>query len=267
MSPPGVDTLSAQHAPRFFSPCRCCEGSWGLTLPYHMLPLACESDTGGSCIEWLDTARLYVDYEQSSHIHCYHLNWTSQADFTYPYDCYELGNAHWYGGMLPAAADFQHLHFDRTPFLTSTVNAPGGLGPVVEPLWLTSNNVAIYVEGNPPLHIELNVKNSSRFCLVSLYVESPYEHGADVSSDGGDSRGAPWLNYTVCTGSNMRDLHRYMLSRLGSEVTPPPPNTNKFTDVLYSTWAQFKDSVNQVGLLDYMQRIVSDQLAKGLCRS
>ena len=222
-------------------------------MPNGMLPRSCDRNGSDSCIEWRDKARVYIDYEETDHVHCYHIHWTSIDQYVYPYDCYELGSAHWYGGVLPIRGPFQNATHARKPFMTSTVNAPDGLGPVIEPYWLTSRNVALYVEGNPPLHIEVNQNNDGRFCLVSLYVESPYAN----------RQPSPWLDYTVCTGPNMRDMHRFMLRRMDTGQRPQPPPLEKFSRVVYSTWSRFKDNVNQDGVLDYVQNIVDDQLAKG----
>ena len=241
--------------------CQVLRGELGLTLPSGMLPRSCDRNGSDSCIEWRDQARVYVDYERVQHVHCYHIRWRSLAAErgVYPYDCYELGDADWYGGLLPTRTAFSNMTLQRTPFVTSTVNAAphGGLGPVIEPAWLTSRSVALYVDGDPPLHVEVNQGGDGRFCLASRYVDSPYENHAQR---------APWLDYTVCSGPNMRDMHEFMLQRMRTDTAPPPPpppDMHEFSRVVYSTWPQFKDSVSQDAVLQYTQYLVDNQMAKG----
>ena len=237
------------------------KGELGLSLPDGMLPYNCEPNHDyeeNSCVGWKDKARVYIDYNHTDHINCYHVAWVMEEDLLYPWDCYDLGeDTHWYGGVLPVKDDFHNLHYEMQPFLTSTPNNPTGFGPVIEPSWLTTKSVALYVDGESPLHISVNKmdknnKTDGKLCFLSRYVESPYHNPQNQK---------PWLNYTICTAPNILDMHKYMLSRFSN--ANPVPTTPKFGQVLYSTWPQFKQNIDQKTVIDYVDTLVENQMAKG----
>lgn len=48
-------------------------------------------------MEWMDQARLYLNYKEQSGLRCYHFSWLSRNPNMRPTDCYEDGDnyGHW----------------------------------------------------------------------------------------------------------------------------------------------------------------------------
>ena len=226
-------------------------GELGLNLPSSLKPRLCKEE-GKSCVEWKGRARLTVEHDEVSDVDCFEMQWSTYDVDNFPYDCFELGDARWFGGVLPTFADFENLRFERSPFTTSSVDNVDGFGPVIEPTWMTSHHVSITVDTASPLHVELNLDDRRRFCLLASFENSSYY---------GINEHLPSLSYSICVAPTLLTLHKHLLSRYNRTNQTPP--SSKYTDVVYSLWPTYKDEVDQTAVEGYVQTIEDQQLPKG----
>lgn len=216
-------------------------------------------DKNRTCVAWKDKAKLQVEYTSNApHVNCYQFTWKSFDTAYYPYDCFYL-DGFWYGGLLANTAPFHEQVIERQPFLTSSRNGANKIGSVVEPYWLMSKNLAIIVEGDFPLHFSVNAldstnKSDGQFCLMSQYDNSPYHN---------TKQKLPELVYSICTGSNMLDVHKYMLSTYYQPADRNPPDVKQFQTPIYTTWAKFKQHITQDKVLSYVNSLADNNYVKG----
>ena len=137
---------------------------------------------------------------------CITVDWDSISDEPFiPMDCFNLGKFYWYGGgqlNIPGwplnKADMQ-----MSPFYAKTYKDIDNqhFTSVVEPYWLSSSGVAIYVDEIVPLHVSINEKGSGKLCLK-----------ADAESYPGHPKPVH-LKYRMCFGSNIKSTHQFISSR------------------------------------------------------
>ena len=227
-------------------------GELGLNLPKGLIPRLCEEEDW-SCVEWKDRARLTLRHRHHDDVDCFDMRWSTQDRDNFPYDCFELDDGRWFGGVLPTSDDFENLRFARKPFVTSSVNNVAEFGPVIEPTWMTSARASISVDPASPLHVELNANSQRRFCLVASFENSSY---TDVNNDV-----LPTLNYSICTAATLKDLHKHLLSTY-THTNQVPPHS-KFDDVIYSLWPTLKTDIDEASVRSYLQGIQDQQLPNG----
>lgn len=209
-----------------------------------------------TCVGWKNKAEIKINkVETPTDINCYRFSWNVLKEQYYPYDCFSLSGAFWYGGILANTKPFHKRTISRRPLFTSTVNGASEMGPVVEPYWITSEGLAIIVEGNPPLHFSVNENNDGMLCLMSKYSNTAY-HNYDHK--------LPNLNYSICTGSDMKQLHQYVLEQFYEVPERSPPEENILRQPIYSTWAKFKAQINQNAILKYVERLSLNLFDKGV---
>ncbi|XP_039291821.1 myogenesis-regulating glycosidase-like isoform X2 [Nilaparvata lugens] len=181
-------------------------GYLGVQLPdtdrvFHCLPNQQKSD-GSVCMEWLNHARLYLNYRESAGLRCYHITWTSLQPAEFPTDCYEDGGdyGHWYGGgrTLGMAWPVELGRVEMSAFVTGHVGRHRW-GSVLKRYFINSRGVAIAVDANTPLYVSINDDEKTRLCLQARYDDFAYIRPS------ADSLAV--LNYSVCTSSNMKQLH------------------------------------------------------------
>ncbi|XP_044735680.1 myogenesis-regulating glycosidase isoform X2 [Chrysoperla carnea] len=161
-----------------------------------------EKTDGSLCFEWMSEARLYLSYKEiNKDVRCYNLNWISLASDVAPTDCFDLnvGKGYWYGGGQTAdpAWPLQKKSFDYAPFITGDI-AKNTWGNVLKRYFISSRGVAIVVDNESPLHIAINATNSKKLCLRAQFDEFSYVNHRTLH---------PHLNYSICTGPNMKILH------------------------------------------------------------
>ena len=92
------------------------------------------------------------------------------------------------------------------------------------------------VDWESPLWLSINEQGyEGLLCLRGRYLDSPY-----VNYD----KSLPSLNLTECHGPNILQTHLYVMSNFFRRPTGIP-DERVFTDPIWSTWAQFKEDVNQ----------------------
>lgn len=161
---------------------------------------------GSVCFEWNGIARLYINLNESlAPIKCYTVNWQALAENVVPTDCFDLGEDHWFGGGLTKNNDwpFSKASFDFEPFITGDARIEQ-FGNAIKRYFINSRGIAIEVDDKTPLYISMNHNNSKQFCLKAKN---------DVFAFVNRLTPLPELNYKICAGDNMMDLHLKMTEK------------------------------------------------------
>ncbi|XP_019763989.1 myogenesis-regulating glycosidase isoform X2 [Dendroctonus ponderosae] len=176
----------------------------GTTMNYDKV-LPClpqdERRDGSICLEWMDRARLYLHvYNMQESVKCYNLKWIALNDHISPTDCIEMApGVHWYGGgqNQESAWPLEKGAHDFRPFITGNVERHEW-GNVLKRYFISSKGVAIIVDEKTPLYVSITDDPKKAICLRAKYDNFAFVNRFTLG---------PELNYSVCTGNNMSDLH------------------------------------------------------------
>lgn len=178
-------------------------------------------DDGSLCFEWMHQARLYLNYrELNPDVRCYSLQWIALNERISPTDCFDwnVGKGHWYGGGQTAdsAWPIQKKSFDFAPFVTGDTSQ-NLWGNVLKRYFISSRGAAIVIDHGTPLHVSINATNSKKLCLRAQFDEFSYvNHKTQF----------PHLNYSICSGLNMKVLHSSLSEKsLWDGLKPDDINT------------------------------------------
>lgn len=228
-----------------------------------------EELTYGFHVTWPEVANLDVTFSEveghdSGQLVCYDVAWSyggSSSPYRYrdrPSDCFPLGYGHWYGGaeVLEQRWPMNAQRSQMQPYLTGDYLAShwrsrpeyGRYGSIVEPYWISSSGVGIYVSGDVTLHSSFNADGDDRLCLKSD------RRGYVNAENSDDDLYREWLNYTVCRGENLLQVHRHML-RTHFARPRQVPDERTVRSPIWSTWARYKVHVNQTSVLEYATEI------------
>ncbi|CAG9817998.1 unnamed protein product [Phaedon cochleariae] len=179
----------------------------GTTLNYDKVLPCLPRDNkhdGSLCLEWMHRARLYLDFHDlDDAVKCYNLRWISLSDSVPPTDCFDLSAAHWYGGgqTAEAAWPLEKGGHPFRPFVTGRVE-DGRWGNVVKRYFVSSKGAAIIVDDKTPLHVSIRTNDDKKeLCLRAQYDDFAFVNRLTPSAE---------LNYSICVGSNMSELHNHL---------------------------------------------------------
>lgn len=227
-------------------------------------PVECEgsSDDWDVCLHWANKATVKLTGESYLHtdIKCTHVHW--ETDYRNDealaplQDCFDIKGAYWYGS---AEMFYQHWPIDEWNE-TMTMYVSGDMyanyqdyGSVLERYWLSSKGVAIRVSHDTPLHVSFNENGDQQVCFQSTFIGSYYPNSEE---------NPPHMDYTVCTGPDVRQVHDYMSERYVDKPTGFP-DQQMIKSPIWSTWARYKIYINESVILDY----ADDILANGFSNS
>ncbi|CAG9857402.1 unnamed protein product [Phyllotreta striolata] len=178
----------------------------GTTLDYdNVLPCLSKDqrNDGSLCLEWMNRARLYLSFaDLGSDVKRYNFEWIALSEDFHPTDCFDMSNAHWYGGGQTAEMAWpleKGGHFFQ-PFITGNVETHEW-GNVLKRYFINSKAAAIIIDDKTPLYVSIKDMPKKEFCVRAQYDDFAYAN-----------RFAPTarLNYSVFTGSNMTELHVFL---------------------------------------------------------
>lgn len=147
------------------------------------------------------------------------VNWTTISKHPIKFiDCFELSNAHWYGGgeLSNQPWPLENVEVHMAPYVPSSVTTSHSLGTsmqsfgnLLERYWLCSKGVAIFVDSSVPLHVSLNETGNGKLCIKSDKKDYP-------------PKAVSYLGYRVLSGHDAREL-QYMAVKefLGKAHTFP----------------------------------------------
>ncbi|CAH1099618.1 unnamed protein product [Psylliodes chrysocephalus] len=180
--------------------------SLGTTINYDnvlpCLPMDVRDD-GSLCLEWMHRARLYLNFaDLGTDVKCYNLQWISLSENLFPTDCFDMSNAHWYGGGQTAenAWPLEKGSFFYQPIITGNIETHEW-GNVVKRYFINSKGAAIIINDKTPLYISIKDAPKKEFCLRAQYDNFAFVNRFTTTAQ---------LNYSICTSSNMTQLHEFL---------------------------------------------------------
>ncbi|XP_029643591.1 myogenesis-regulating glycosidase [Octopus sinensis] len=162
-----------------------------LTSSFHFCqPKIKEQSIQELCYQSQRSTKLQILHEEKGGLYCYSINWEiSQVEEFL--DCYQIKSSNWYGMNIGSRQSWPLKNFstDHIPFSTESSDI---LGSVLEPLWISSDGVGIFVNDSHPFEISWNSSDDGLFCLLPD-LRQPYP----------DQQ----LHYYLCQGNDIRDTY------------------------------------------------------------
>ena len=222
------------------------EGNLGLTIGSSYSSTE-ESTKQGLHYSWGDRILLSIIKGDKN---CITVDWDSisDEDFT-PMDCFNMGKFFWYGGgqLNVPSWPLNKANVQMSPLYAKVYKDIGNqhFTSVVEPYWLSSSGVAIYVDEIVPLHVSINEKGDSKLCLK-----------ADTEGYPGHLKPVH-LKYKMCFGNNIKSTHQFVTTKY----------FDKPSESISSSMAQYPvcslKSPNQAQLTRFFRSIVIRQFSCG----
>ncbi|GFV41459.1 myogenesis-regulating glycosidase [Trichonephila clavipes] len=203
------------------------------------------------CQEWKYRARLHINYSHTEVMSCYQVHWESLSPTTTLRDCISLKNAHWYGmgEVKNISWPLSGIAEEPQPFVTGDLEQ-NDYGAILERYWLSSEGVAIMVGPDIPLYVSLNKTRRDHLCLEAKFENFPYH----------DSNSDLHLDYTICTGSDMRQVHKGMWDKDFKRANI----TMEFLEVpIWATAPKLEYSLTQESLQTYSNHIMDHGFPAG----
>ncbi|XP_028815122.1 SITS-binding protein [Denticeps clupeoides] len=161
------------------------------------------------CYTWDSVAEVKISVdppEEERKTECYSISWTPAHCHVQLKDCFSMANVSWYGGagVRTPSWPINDMNISMQPFTVSDLrDNPAGYGSVLERYFLGSSGVAVLVAPHVPL--EVGVESRQQFCLQAS-----------------SSLERPPLQYTVCVGNDLRDIHQEMVQHLAPDSREVP---------------------------------------------
>lgn len=158
---------------------------------------------------------------------------------------FDTSNIFMYGGP---EQDFQSWPTDYNAFNKySYVSKMADSQAILEPFWLLTNGMYLYVDENVPLFISQD-KSKGFFELIASR-EAPYIRKGGVTI----------LKYTVCKLDNMKEAHKHAIDNfLGKPTGIPDEEVVRYP--IWTTWAKYKAAINSTIVLEYANLIAQSEL-------
>lgn len=208
------------------------------------------------CQEWKYRARLHINYSHTEIMSCYQIHWESLSPTTTLRDCISLKGAHWYGmgEVKNISWPLSGISEEPQPFVTGDLDQ-NDYGAILERYWLSSEGVAIKVAPNIPLYVSLNNTRTDYLCLEAKFDNFPYHDGKP-----GGGKSDLKLDYTICTGSDMRVVHKGMWDKDFRRANV----SMEFLEVpIWATAPKLEYSLNQESLQTYSNHIMDHGFPAG----
>ncbi|XP_068216744.1 myogenesis-regulating glycosidase-like isoform X3 [Palaemon carinicauda] len=218
----------------------------GLTSPGNTYPIQWKegmncTDSKGACLR--------IDQDE----HCYRITWTTQF-LSELKDCLTL-DGHWYGGgeQISQPWPIEKVPRTETAYVTADMlqNRELWYGGVSEAYWISSQGIALKVAEETPLFLSLPDKDgdgkADLLCLRAAR-ELPYQPSPHLPLT---------LSYSLCSGDNVKEVHERTYPKF-FRFPKGIPDLRMFSDPIWSTWAEYKENVDEQRVRD---------LASGILRS
>ncbi|CAF1009773.1 unnamed protein product [Rotaria sordida] len=181
---------------------------------------------------------------RSYFVHEYTFIWSSPNYRTCFNDKFNLiDTGYWYGGATQKTVYWPINEFVTKRQAMIPHDAYKNMfGSVCERYWLSSFGLALFVDPLVPLFVSMNKKYLE---LISEY-RTPYRQKLFIKHE---------FQYKLLQHVNIRDLHITMINRyLGKPIDIP--DYRMIIEPIWSTWAQFKQNINEEKILNYAEEIV-----------
>ncbi|XP_054717146.1 myogenesis-regulating glycosidase-like [Uloborus diversus] len=203
------------------------------------------------CQEWKYRARLHINYSHTEVMSCYQVHWESLTPTTKLKDCISLKNAHWYGmgEVRNISWPLSGITEKPQPFVTGDLDRDD-YGAILERYWLSSEGVSIKVSSDIPLYVSVNNSGNNNLCLEAKFDSFPYYN----------DRSDLHLDYTICTGSDMKQVHKGMWK---SYFTPANITMEFLEAPIWATAPKLENSLSEESLRIYSNHIMDHEFPAG----
>lgn len=203
-------------------------------------------DPTDECYQWGDYAKVYFKDEERDDVGtCATVEWSSTFARELE-DCYSFQEGvHWYGGGETHTQywTIEKHRRDLAPYVSGDyVTDHGG---VVEKYWLTSNGAAIVVDTDVPLFVSVNTTRPHQICFIAKD-RDPFVERSPLT-----------FRYHWCVGPDVKMTHQTAMMTY-FETPTGIPDERMLIEPLWSTWAEYKEDVNQSIVIDFAKRVVSE---------
>ena len=242
-------------------------GDLGVKIPNEVRYLDCSADKTRKthlCLTWKEYGQVWIDYRSRGNENCFKIAWWGQKYDSVLKDCYEIGDAHWYGGGFLSKDQswtLNNLSLQNTLYVTGNLEISGQLGPILERYWLNSNGIAIFAPSDFPLYISFDEvdsetnKKSGKFCLTSHHLD---KFGTQLVEK------KPEMNYTVCVSDDINSVHMQSLNEPfynQKKTVRNVPNEELFQNTAWST--KTLQNFTQESLLGFATEISANNYSHG----
>lgn len=216
-----------------------------------LTPTDCRESRNEFCLTWGDSLKAVMKRKSLKSKECFELNFTSKpSSDILPTSCIPLEGAAWYGGaeLHTQRWPLNDVDLPMQPFISNDiVPEETAFGNVLEPYWINSKGVGLYVSDLSPLHVAINEKKSRLLCLQTKY-EDP--HFPELISQ------YLSLNYTVCKQRNVKEIRNFVHDLI-FDIPNGMPDEKMIKSPIWSTWARYKTLINQTKVIKFSEEIKS----------
>lgn len=188
---------------------------------------------------------------------CTRYVWVSVSYSDVLKDCFDVGDAQWYGGgeLFNQSWPIQIDSRSETAYVVRDVlqNPEHYYGGVIDSFWVSSKGLVIKVDDDIPLFVSLNQTNDKKLCFASKN-RSPYVNRKNLP---------PEMQYTVCTGRNLLTVYKEAIKLYFKRPTSSP-DAEMFKYPIWNTWAKYHSDINQSVVLDFAHNIDINGFPKSL---
>lgn len=160
-------------------------------------------------------------------------------------DCFQLDDdTQWFGGPQHRYQHWpvQHMYYEEEPYLpTHRVNMA-----IAERYWLSSKGIYIYVDEKTPLFLDQNNYRDKYLCIIAKN-KSPYHHRNSIK-----------LAYTLGIFPDPKKAHQNAVKKYLRQPIDLPDQL-MIQNPIWSTWARYKDKVNEKVVENYADEILLHQ--------
>lgn len=201
---------------------------------------------------WDNSVELTIqlnDALSDSSVIVYDVLWMTNSQYQLS-DAFVLSPYHWYGGAEYPTQQGWILDKRVHPMWAYVT----GRASAMERYWLSSSHVAITVDDDVPLSVSLNF-GDDYLRFLSKYQSTVYANFVD------DIKTArPFLKYKLWVGvgdqgQSLKSLHLNVIQKYFGLATGAP-DQRMLTSPVWSTWARYKQTINQSQVLDFANEIV-----------
>lgn len=169
-------------------------------------------------------------------------------------DCFELGDAHWYGGgevfdqSWPIDGDTTLMGDGGrpdVPYVTGDFFHLDYAG-VLEPYWINTDGFGVHALRENALFVSWNSSGDHRLCLKSR-AEFPYPL---------DSNQPLTLKYRICSTSDVKAMHLLALDQRLWSKPRQVADERVLQHPIWSTWARYKTLVTEARVISFADQIL-----------
>ena len=198
-------------------------------------------------VTWENGVQLSVVQIQNESTEFYEVRWEqwdSQKSMVFT-DMIDMSTASWYGGLqlFKQTWPISDWSYSSRAYTTSD-SYQGQYGGVQERYWVASSGVAVFVDRDVPLFVSMESQSKPKLGLTAQF-SNPY---------GNSQKKRLALTYTIVVGDNILGTHK-AATKAFIDRPMNIPDGRMFRHPIWSTWAKFKQNINQDKVLEFAGEI------------